>query len=92
MNNQVVFSATEISKLPAEPYFMILQDETLTYDDGYGSTRTDKNLGCTVCLNIEAVEHWIRQQEESMRQPKPYRMVKVSPVEVVKQVSFRFEQ
>jgi hypothetical protein len=90
-------TCTELSELPDEPHFIVLVEKTLTYDDGYGergqsSTSTLRYLEHVVCLNQEALNAWVVENDaRKYGAPEAYRIVRATPVQVIKQVHFEFE-
>jgi hypothetical protein len=90
-------TCTEAKHLPEEPHFLILVEKSVTYDDGYGdrgqsSMSTVRYLEHIVCTNQDELNAWVAENDSRRYgSPAEYRVMRVSPVRVVKHVSFEFE-
>jgi hypothetical protein len=91
------FSVSELKDLPPTPHFVVLVEESFSYDDGYGergqtSTSTHRSLSYTAVMNEEVLKTWILENDKPRYgQPKQYKIFRVSPVTVVKHVDISFE-
>ena len=93
-----VKTVTALKDIPSDAHFVIVTEESFRYDDGYGSAgnpsySTHDSLSYTAVSNIEELRAKVRELDEpKYSAPKPYRVLKVTPVEVVKHVTFEINE
>ncbi len=87
---------SEVKDLPTEEHFAILVDASFSYDDGYGehgsrSTSTHRSLSYMVMESAEEVQAWILANDARKYGMESYRVIRVKPVNVTKQVSIELD-
>lgn len=81
----------EVAKVPAEEHFAILVNEShYCSDDGYGGSSHSPYLSYLVFQNIEQVQGWIRQNNESSSR-KAFRVLQVKPCNVTLEIKVHIE-
>lgn len=86
---------SQIKQLPAGEHYAVLVDSSFRYDDGYGegphggaSYSTHESLQYIAFHDIEKLKEWILHNDESQYGGrKPYKIVRVKPLEVSKKVT-----
>lgn len=83
----------EVKDIPAGPHFAVFQDESMSYDDGYGrhgesSRSTIHYLNYLAFENIEQVATWVREQDagHTYGAKREFKVVEVRPCIVQREV------
>jgi len=83
--------ASEVSKIPKTSHFAVLCNESMSYDDGYGSRdgpsySTHHYLSYIFFESDEALEAWILENY----QKKTFQVVKMTPVQYEMKTTLKF--
>jgi hypothetical protein len=91
-------ATTQTAQLPKVEHFAALVDSSFSYSDDNAdgrvrnSTSTFNSIEYIVLGDADAAIEWVRAREEAARtsygRQESYRIVRVNPVEVERQVSF----
>jgi hypothetical protein len=90
----------KVDELPVGEHYAVLVNDTITYDDGYGSrgspsTNTKEFLTYMQFPTIEAVTAYIREEEANALKfggyRKTYKVLLVKPLEIVREVSIKVQ-
>ncbi len=89
---------SELNDLPKEEHYVVLTEESFSYDDGYGegpnrgpSYSTHRSLSYRVFHDVDALKKWIVENDESTYGKKTYRILHVRPCTIAKQVTINVD-
>lgn len=88
-----------VEKLSPDTEFIVLENSSRSYPDPYddrsgGSNNTTTDYYCSVIAfkNEDALRHWVENHNDFTVFPKKFKILRVSPVEILKEISFKFKE
>lgn len=90
LNDYSPKTASSIASIPPDTQYLVLKNESIRYDDGYGATTTSEYVNIQCVDTLAHLEEFIANNKEKFlpssshwksREPE-YKIIKYSPVEV----------